>query len=99
METDEAEVYLRKQKCSVKTVTYELFTTDYEPHGSYYQPSGSPYDGFVKDVYVTSRADALEQLKEELDDDTIYFGTGYKITQMTFKIGAFKMESIFPPTQ
>lgn len=103
METDEAEVYLMKQKCSVKTFTYELFTTDYTPQDNYYQPSGSPYDGFLEDVYVTARADCLEQEKakvlEQMNDDTLYFGTGYEISQMTYQVGSFKMESIFPPTQ
>ena len=101
METDEAEVYLMNQRCSVKTVTYELFTTDYDPEPRYY--NGLPYDGYLRDVYVTARADCLEQEKakvlEQMNDDTLYFGTGFEISQMTYKVGAYKMESKFPPTK
>ena len=93
-----------KGKYSVKTVTYEMFTTDYKPRNIQI-PSGAwvLYDGYLDDVVVTARADALEQAKakalkqqkEDLDDDTLYFGTGYEIDTTTYNVGDFKMESEF----
>ena len=93
-----------KGKYSVKTVTYEMFTTDYKPRNIQI-PSGAwvPYDGYFEDVIVTARADALEQAKakalkqqkEDHDDDTLYFGTGYEIDTTTYNVGDFKAESEF----
>ena len=88
-------------KYSVTTVTYEMFTTDYDPKARY--DNGLPYDGYWDDVVVTARVDALEQAKakalkqqkEYHDDDTLYFGTGYKIDTTTYNVGDFKMESNF----
>ena len=88
-------------KYSVKTVTYEMFTTDYDPKQRY--ANELPYDGYWDDVVVTARADALEQekakalkqQKEDHDDDTLYFGTGYEIDTTTYNVGDFKMESFF----
>ena len=90
-----------KGKYSVTTVTYEMFTTDYDPKQRY--ANGLPYDGYLEDVIVTARADALEQAKakalnqqkEDHDDDTLYFGTGYKIDTTTYNVGDFKAESFF----
>ena len=90
-----------KGKYSVTTVTYEMFTTDYDPKQRY--ANGLPYDGYLEDVIVTARADALEQAKakalnqqkEDHDDDTLYFGTGYKIDTTTYNVGDFKTESFF----
>lgn len=61
---------------------------------------------YIRDVYVTARADSLEQEKAKAlkriqdfeDDDSFYFGLDHEISQMIFKVGSFKMESIFPPT-
>ena len=90
-----------KGKYSVTTVTYEMFTTDCDPKQRY--DNGLPYDGYWDDVVITARADALEQekakalkqQKEYHDDDTLYFGTGYKIDTTTYNVGDFKMESEF----
>lgn len=94
METDEAEARLEKAKYSIRTIIFELFTNDADP---------APC--FLKDVSVSARADsieqekakALKQLKEDLDDDTLYLGTGYDIDTTTYKVESFKMESNFDP--
>ena len=88
-------------KYSVKTVTYEMFTTDYDPEDRY--DNGLPYDGYLEDVVVTARVDALEQAKakalnqqkEYYCDATLYFGMGFEIDTTTYNVGDFKMESNF----
>ena len=95
MSDSAARSLLRKANYSSKSVVYEVLED---------LDDGSI--AHIDDWSVHARTDSLEQEKakelakaKESHGDQVYFGTGYEISTTTYKVGDFKMESIFPPTK